>query len=113
MALLHLWWYLCRSRLINQDTAPRISSLFRFHRGPTESSAHLVIDAGVSPIIIGKYVPYGYVEVSETVGMHEGYVLDALLKGVEVGLEGVRLFWGDELGRPFFHDYEGQLVSAR
>jgi hypothetical protein len=44
--------------------------------------------------------------------MHEGYVLDTVPEGIEVRLEGMRLSWGDELGRPFFHDYKGELASV-
>lgn len=45
--------------------------------------------------------------------MHECYVLDAVSEGVEIRPEGVRLFRRDELGGPFFHDYEGELVPIR
>jgi len=68
--------------MINQHAAPRIT--LHFHRGPAESSTHFVIDAGVPSVVVGEHVPYGYVEVSKTMGMHESYVLDAVSEGIEV-----------------------------
>ena len=81
MTLLHFWWYLCRSELVNQHTVPRVPSLF--HRGLTESPAGLVIDERVPSVIVRKYIPQGYIEMSKTVVMHEGYMLDATSKGAE------------------------------
>jgi len=97
---------------MNQYAVPWISSFFHVHRGPTEPSTRLVVDARVSSVVVREHVPNGYVEVSETVSVHEGYVLDAVAEGVKVRSEGVWLFRRDELGRPFFHDDKGELVPV-
>jgi hypothetical protein len=112
MTLLHLRWYLGRSRMMNQHAAVRIFPLLNLHRRPAEPSARLVIDVCIPSGVVREHVPYGYVEMSETVSVHECYVLNAVEEGNEVRPEGVWLIWGNELRRPLFHDNKGKLISV-
>ena len=84
MTSLYLRWYFRRSLLINQHAAPRVSSLLDLHRWLAELSAHLVIDVGVSSVVVREHVVHRYVEMGKAVGVHECYVLDAISEGTEV-----------------------------
>jgi hypothetical protein len=61
---------------------PRIASLLNLHRRLTESPAHFIIDIGIPPGIVRKHVPQAYVEVRETIVMHESYMLNAMPEGI-------------------------------